>query len=158
MNRPVSDRWKIVHNHYTNIKLQYHLTSSDILRQLGCQQPNIVYLEYLSDNGINREPSTKQGTVGRKLYDILIPGMKKVDWELSTVSYNDKLRELNIDMGYLYITVDIVNEQSCNATPDIIIYLCLDEGPALTKEQLARMFTIDNVIPNVVEINYTRYL
>ena len=158
MNRPVSDRWKIIHNHYTNIKKQYNLTSSDILRQLGCQQPNIGHLEYLSDKGVYRQPSTKQGTVGRKFYDIIIPGLKKVDWQLSTASYNDKLRELNIDMGYLYITVDIVNEESCNATPDIIIYLCLDEGSALTKEQLTRMFTIDNVIPNIVEIHYTRYL
>jgi len=158
MNRPVSDRWKIVHNHYTNIKLQYHLTSSDILRQLGCQQPNIVYLEYLSDNGINREPSTKQGTVGRKFYDILIPGMKKVDWEPSTACYSDKLRELNIDMGYLYITVDTINETSFNATPDIIVDLNLDEGPALNKEQLTIMFTIDNVIPNIVEMEYTKHL
>lgn len=153
----VINRWKIIHKHYTNIKIQYNLTSSDILRQLNCK-PCLAYLEYLSDRGIERIPATREGTIGRGFYDILIPGMKKIDWVISTASYSDKLKELNVDMGYLYITVNVVNDQSCNATPDIEIFLCLDEGPDINKQQLINMFTIDNVIPNILKINHLRYL
>ena len=153
----VINTWKIIHNHYTNIKIQYNLTSSDILRQLDCF-PCSAYLQYLSCDGINRTPATREGTVGRKLYDILIPGMKKVDWSYSTASYSDKLKEMNVDMGYLYITASVVNDRSCNATPDVRVTICLDEGPDINKEQLTKMFTIDNVIPNISEINRLRHL
>ena len=74
----VINTWKIIHNHYTNIKTKYNLTSSDILKQLNCQ-PCLKYLQYLSENEINYIPATRKKTVGRKLYDVLIPGMKKID-------------------------------------------------------------------------------
>lgn len=157
LSEKVINRWKIIHNHYSNIKIKHNLTSSDILRQLNCK-PCSAYLLYLSDKGIDRTPATREGTIGKGFYDILIPGMKKVDWTPSTASYSDKLKELNVDMGYLYITVNIVDEQSCNATPDIEIFLCLEEGPDINKEQLTKMFTIDNVIPNILRINYLRHL
>ena len=153
----VIDRWKVIHNHYSNIKKQYNLTSSDILIQLNCP-PRSTYLQYLSEEGINRTPATREGTVGRSLYDILIPGMKKVNWTTSTACYSDKLRELNVDMGYLYLTANVVNDKSCNATPDVRVTICLDEGPDISKEQLTKMFTIDNVIPNIYEINHLRHL
>ena len=75
----VIERWKTIHNHYSNIKVQYNLTSSDIFIQLNCPHSN-TYLQYLSEKGIDRTPATKEGTIGKELYDILIPGMKKIDW------------------------------------------------------------------------------
>ena len=149
------ERWKNIHNHYSKIKIQYNLTSSDIFRQLNCH-PISSYLQYLSKDGIFRTPATKEGTVGRELLDILIPGMKKVDWVPSTASYSDKLNELNVDMGYSYITFSVID--NCNVIPDVRVTICLDEGPKINKQDLTKMFTIDNVIPNIVEINHTRHL
>lgn len=131
--------------------------SCDILRQLNCYS-SLVYIEYLSERGIDRTPATREGTVGRKLWDILVPGLKKEDWTPSTASYSDKLNELQINMGYLYITANVENEQSYNAIPDVQVFICLDEGPDISAEQLTHMFTIDNVIPNISEIHHLRYL
>ena len=54
--------------------------------------------------------------------------------------------------------LSITNHQSCNATPDVRVTICLDEGPDISKEQLTKMFTIDNVRPNISEIIHLRHL
>lgn len=139
--------WQNLHNHYTMIKNKHHLISADILRQLG-EYPTCAYIGYLNPSGYDRHPSNKIGTVGRTLRDILIKGLTKTDWTPSTATYSEKL----YDRGYnhMYMTIRVINNSNIN--PELEITLCMDEGPMLTKDILADMFTIDNIKPTIVNV------
>ena len=58
----------------------------------------------------------------------------------------------------MYIVVGVINDQPHNVAPDIEVTICLDEGPDINKQQLTRMFTIGNIIPNISKITHTRHL
>ncbi len=151
MRSTQSESWQKLHHHYTKIKNDYQLYSCDIIRQLG-HIHSISYNDYLSENGWRRNPAAKQGTVGGKLRDILTSGLSKIDWSLSTASYIDKLHELPIDHCYMHYSVK--NEKECGegAVPELEIGLTMDEGVMMSKEELSRYFTIDGVVPIIVEI------
>src|SRR5687768_7886989 len=136
--------WTLLHQHYTKVKSDYNLTSCDIIRQLG-SYPYCSYIQYLSPEGIMRNPSTRQGTVGRKLRDLLTSGLNKTNWQASTASYKNKLKELNYDKCY-------INIHMINKIPTLDISLCMDVGLMMTKEELASMFTIDGVVPVIRDI------
>ena len=70
----VKTKWLEIWFHYQNIKKKYKLTSYDIFSQLN-SPCSLVFRQYLSVDGDKRLPSTRQGTIGRQLWDILIPGL-----------------------------------------------------------------------------------
>lgn len=146
--------WSVLHSHYTHIKLVYNLTSTDILRQLSlrCSHAN---LKYLSPSGVNQNPSTKIGTVGRNLRDALNLHMTKIDWVSSAMTYEDKLTEMIINNGSRHIYVDVIKN---DPIPKLDITINLSEGPKLSKEELICRFTIDLVVPEITTISYSRYL
>ena len=149
------DEWLRLHKHYQKVKSDYNLLSSDIFKQLSFEY-RLTHLEYLSESGINRNPATKLGTVGRATRDILKSGLSKIVWLPSTATYKDKLIELCISNPY--IKAHFVNHDKETLRPQINITINIDETSIYTKEQLQYMFTIDNEIPIILEVTCTRYL
>jgi len=142
--------WKQLHQHYTKIKKDYHLTGYDIYRQLNVY-PYYSYVQYLHESGIQRCPSNKPGTTGHEIRQILTNGLSKTDWKASNSSYEEKLQELlsyHNRMHILSVNVNIVNK-----IPELDVTLCMDEGPMLSKETLIDMFTIDHVVPKITNIS-----
>jgi hypothetical protein len=144
--------WQQLHQHYTKIKKDYDLKTCDVIRQLGGEN-SCVYTNYLSEDGLLRTPSTREGTVGKKIRDLLTSGLNKTDWKPSTATYIDKLQELPINNCYMHYRV--LNTEACNngATPELEIGLCMDEGYMMSKEELSRMFTIDGIVPIIVHVS-----
>lgn len=144
--------WQLLHQHYMKVKKEHHLLTCDIVRQLG--EPNYYsYINYLSSSGIDRTPSTRPGTVGRKMRDLLKTGLDKTDWKPSTASYEDKLSEMPIDHMYMHVYVNGYQREGAIGIPILSVGLIMDEGPMMSKEQLAFMFTIDGVVPIIGEVN-----
>lgn len=154
-----SQEWSMLHSHYQNVKSKHNLGSSDLFKQLN--RPNDVsyyhysaFLDYLSPSGINRTPADKPGTVGRATRDILKYNLSKTDWLPSNMSYSEKLYEMAaVPHG---ISVRVVNDNPTH--PEIEVDIILDVSPLLSRQVLERMFTIDGIIPKVVEIRECRYL
>lgn len=144
--------WIELWNHYNEVKTKHNLISSDIFKQLSVKNYH-SYLQYLSKDGYNRTPSTKHGTVGRALRDILNKGLSKTDWEKSTATYEDKLREL-----YLYELHAYVMSYDAAGHPILQIHMIVDIWGDLSENELIDIFTIDDVIPKIDEINRLHYL
>ena len=144
--------WQLLHQHYMKVKKEHLLLTCDIVRQLG--EPNYYsYKNYLSPEGINRTPSTRPGTVGRKMRDLLKTGLDKTDWKPSTASYENKLSEMPIDHMYMSVHISDYEHKGAVEIPILSVNLTMDEGPMMSKEQLAFMFTIDGVVPIIGEVN-----
>ena len=157
MDKPFKNHtWSSIHEHYTNIKTTYDLTSSDIFKQLSFDY-GWVELYYISRHGITRQPSTSRGTIGRRTWDILIDNMFKIDCSPSTATYKDKLPELCIEHNYQGITAHVIDNCEPNY-PELDVIINLDEMPKLNADLLQRMLTIDIIIPKINKISYIRYL
>ena len=146
--------WQDLWLHYDNIKTQYGLTSCDILKQLSVDR-KFSYLQYLGKSGFHSTPAKRQGTQGKELRDILIANVHKVDWLPSIATYHDKLDEMQIS-HHNGISVHMPNMN--NDHPELDITINLDESRKYNKEELTIMYTIDNIVPKIININYSRYL
>lgn len=157
----IKTKWLEIWHYYQNIKKIYNLTSYDILTQLNAPC-YITYREYLSIHGKERVPATRQGTVGIKMWEILIPGLKKNDWLPSISGYKEKLEEnkcngmyynydfhINYENNIPVINVCIHHEEYYN--PNNII-----KNPS--KDTLSEFFTIDGIVPVINEISNSYWL
>lgn len=151
MSKQTIASWQLLHQHYTKVKLEHQLYTCDIIRQLGGKNYH-SFINYLSPEGIDRTPSNRENTVGRTMRDLLTSGLNKTDWLPSTASYVDKLSEMSID--HCYMNVHVLNEEACKqgAIPELEVDLCMDEGVMISKPVLASMFTIDGIVPNIVNV------
>ena len=144
--------WIQLWTHYDAIKTKYNLISSDIFKQLSIKNYH-SYLTYLSKDGYKRTPSTKQGTVGRRLQDILNKVLLKTDWSESTATYADKLKELYLNQ----LNADIMNYDA-EGRPIIQIYVVVDIWGDISENELIDIFTIDDVVPKIGQLNRLQYL
>jgi hypothetical protein len=144
--------WIQLWTHYDEIKTKHNLISSDVFKQLAVKNYH-SYLRYLSKDGYKRTPSNKQGTVGKRLQDILNKGLSKTDWSESTATYEDKLREL-----YLYELHAHVMSYDAAGRPIIQIYVVADIWGNISENELIHTFTIDGIIPKIGELNRLQYL
>lgn len=71
------------------------------------------------------------------------------------MTYENKLIEMMINNGSQHIYVDIINN---DPIPKLDITINLSEGPKLSKEELICRFTIDQVVPEITTISYSKYL
>jgi hypothetical protein len=144
--------WSNLWDHYNDIKIKYNLTSTDIIRQMS-SYPYSSYLFYLSPEGINSVLSTRKGTIGKDMIDLLIANLDKTDWVESTATYEDKLRESQ-SYGNRFISAYVNNEYTCSKVPIIDININIDDYPYnITDEQLQVMFTIDSIVPKIGKIH-----
>lgn len=144
--------WIQLWTHYDAIKTKYNLISSDIFKQFSIKNYH-SYLTYLSKDGYKRTPSTKQGTAGRRLQDILNKGLSKTDWTESTATYADKLRELYL----CQLNADVMNYDA-EGRPIIQIYVVVDIWGDISENELIDIFTIDDDVPIIGELNRLQYL
>jgi hypothetical protein len=175
----VRNSWVELYNHYNEIKLKHNLSIGDIYRQLP-NNSNVNYtpfMQYLRDP--NRTPAIREGTHGKRIRDILSLNLSKTNWIPSTATYSEKLNELKYD--YCSISAYVIKDSNLDRSfrPEIEVIINLDEcnvinrdtgmncqtlysktNPEmnLSRETLEGMFTIDNVIPKIIEIKYSRYL
>lgn len=145
-----------------NIKDKYNLTSYDILIQLNAPC-YVTYREYLSINGKERCPATREGTVGRKIWEILLPGLKKKDWLPSISGYKEKLEENKCNGMYYDYDFYFINYE--NNIP--IIDICINHEEYYntnniinnpSKDTLSEFFTIDQIVPKINEISNRYWL
>ena len=87
--------------------------------------------------------------------DCLIANIHKTVWLPSTATYSDKLTEFQIEHPR-HIAVFIENENM--NSPELKIIINLDENRKYNEKELEQIYTIDNIIPKIIEINYSRYL
>jgi hypothetical protein len=147
------ESWQQLHQHYMIIKEQYNLYTFDIIKQLG-HNP-YPYYRYLLPSGNQRCPSAKPGTIGRKLRDFLEKGMNKTDWSISDLRYDEKLHDLEYDHRHI-MSVNVINPK--DEIPKLEVNLCMNEGPLLTEKQLSNIFTIDGIVPEIVDIRQWQHL
>jgi hypothetical protein len=155
--RNINDKWIKLWTHYADIKITYNLTSHDILRQLNADF-RYAYLDYLSFSGKERNPSTREGTVGKGMWTILISGLSKTDWTPSTATYEEKLTELRIDGHYQYIDARVKKKHEGDSKPILDISICMNEMRMLSIHELEKIFTIDGIVPMIGEISKSYYL
>lgn len=145
--------WVQIWTFYQNLKKEKNLTSHDILRQLNgsCTFTNLAYL---SINGDQRRPSYKQGTVGRKIWDILLPGLRKTNWLSPTIlTYEEKFREVQSNGYFHQYDIYIVSEVPLIINLDINHEKHYDGiDPQHNKDELARILTIDEIVPEIKQI------
>lgn len=147
------ESWQELYQHYMNIKEQYNLYTFNIIKQLG-HNP-YPYYRYLLPSGNQRCPSAKPGTIGKELRDMLQKGLTKTDWSISNLRYDEKLHDLEYNHKHI-ISVNVINPH--DKVPKLEVNLCMNEGPLLTTDYLSNVFTIDGVVPEIVEIKECQYL
>ena len=146
-----TEKWWQLHKHYNDIKKKYNLTTIDIYKQIGFE-PYSSRLTYLDENNTNRIPAHRQGTCGRKIWDVLIANYKKMDWLPSNLTYEEKLEEFHYNNNDIYI---YLKEGYDPEHPQMDIKINTNKYP---HEYHERILTIDNIIPNIKEISYSYYL
>jgi hypothetical protein len=143
--------WPKLHKHYNDIKTKHNLFTIDILRQISYER--YIGLEYLRPSGINHNVSNRKGTNGREFLDVLRANIDKTDWLPSTATYSDKLVEMNLDNCCLSASIkEYIDDRPC-------LDICLEpESRDFSKEELERLYTIDDVIPMIVSVNRLIYI
>lgn len=155
--------WSELHLYYQNIKKLYNLTSRDIITQLlkGNTSDGLMcgFIQYLAESGRTRSPSTKKGTCGATIRKILLSGIFpviKTDWKPSTATYAQKLSEKRLD-GYLEYHVDVIERDGKYTNPpELEVGVFASSLP--TNKELEKLFTIDGIVPKIVEISQMFYL
>jgi len=161
--KSIQQSWLKVWTFYQKLKVSNNLTSHDILRQLNgpCTLAN---LEYLSTHCKDRCPAYKQGTIGRKLWDILLPGLKKTDWQAATkLTYYEKYKEMYCDGYFRKYDIDIIKEDDLHPLIDISVnhdkyYNSFGAVVIHDKNELARLLTIDEMVPEIRNISNSYWL
>lgn len=145
--------WLEIWNYYQELKIKYNLTSHDILKQLNapCSYQN---LELLSERGDRHTPSNKPGTNGKESRDLLAPGLSKTDWLLPfPLTYIEKLTEMQCNGHFSIYSVHVIDDK-----PTLEIGVNHNEyypGTILyqhDKDEFARLFTIDGIVPEIKDI------
>ena len=162
MNASVKTRWLEIWGFYQNIKKINGLTSYDILRQLDVC-PSLQLRQCLSVSGNYLIPSIRRGTVSRKVWDILISGLKKEDWLPSTSDYYEKLEENICDGMYPGYIIYFLNYENCKPVIEVIIdnekyynYNNIPETPSIN--YLEKLFTIEQTIPKIKDVFHSYWL
>jgi hypothetical protein len=83
--------WRKLYTHYDKVCEHYHLTYTDVLRQLDIE-PHYSYINFFYQK-YNLTPSKIQGSIGRQFRDLLTMGLNKTVWLPSNVSEKDLLIE-----------------------------------------------------------------
>lgn len=158
----IKNKWLEIWNYYQNIKEKFNLTSYDILNQLNvpCY---ITYREYLSINGKEIIPAIREGSIGRKIWEILLYGLNKKDWLPSISGYKEKLEENKCNGMYYNYDFHFINYE--NNIPLIDVFINHEEYYNINnilnnpnKEYLSKFFTIDKIVPKINEISNTYWL
>jgi hypothetical protein len=145
--------WSQIHDHYTAIKKQYSLTVTDIIKQCG-EHPYSYMITYMCSTGRRRQPSTKKNTCGRHMWDFAIKNLKKNDWGLSSMSYEEKLNEMSIEGRFYGMDVYFFDKPHDPKIPELIVTLNNDNGaePYVNEEYIQYKLTIDGIVPIIREI------
>lgn len=145
-------KWQRVWSYYQNLKRERGLSAYDILRQLG-GRTSYINLEYLSNTGNQRRPSTAQGTSGRIIWDLLLAGLKKTDWlPAMELTYKEKYYEMLSDGYFQQYELEFLDDNQIIVNID---HQRHDDGHPIhhDREEITKELTIDGIIPNIKAIH-----